>query len=136
LPGGWCNDGKSILVANIDRQTRKCEMLKISSEGRVKTLIAGHNENFYRHLALSPDGSLLIYAVMEGKYLGLFIMPSAGGKSLPLAVTKDGHTEGAAWSPDGKKIAFTRTQGRNFDIWVMDVNIKKIKRDLQKPVRP
>ena len=131
LPGGWWNDGKSILVANIDRQTRKCEMLKISSEGRVKTLIAGHIENFYRHLALSPDGSLLIYAVMEGKYLGLFIMPSAGGKSLPLAVTKDGHTEGAAWSPDGKKIAFTRTQGRNFDIWIMEFDNEKIKKELQ-----
>ena len=131
LPGGWWNDGKSILVANIDRQTRKCEMLKISSEGRVKTPIAGHNENFYRHLALSPDGSLLIYAVMEGKYLGLFIMPSAGGKSLPLAVTKDGHTEGAAWSPDGKKIAFTRTQGRNFDIWIMEFDNEKIKKELQ-----
>jgi Tol biopolymer transport system component len=111
-------------------------MLKVSEENGESSPIRGYNENFYRHIALSPDGSLLIYAVMEGKYLGLFIMPSAGGKSLPLAVTKDGHTEGAAWSPDGKKIAFTRTQGRNFDIWIMDINIKKIKRDLQKPVRP
>jgi len=132
LPGGWWIDGKSFLVANMDRQTRKCTVLKVSAENGGIIPVAGHNENFYRHLALSPDGSLLIYAAMEGKYLGLYIMPSEGGKSLPLAVTKDGHTEGAAWSPDGKKIAFTRTQGRNFDIWVMDVNVKKIKRDQKK----
>src|SRR4030042_1455439 len=132
LPGGWWNDGKSILVANMDRQTRKCAILKISTKDGEKTPVTGHNENFYRHLALSPDGSLLIYAVMEGKYLGLYVMPSEGGKSLPLAVSKEGHTEGAIWSPDGKKIAFTRTQSGNFDIWIMDVNIKEIKRGLQK----
>jgi dipeptidyl aminopeptidase/acylaminoacyl peptidase len=127
LPGGWWVDGKSILVANMDRQTRKCTMLKVFAENGEIIPVTGHNENFYRHIALSPDGSLLIYAVLEGKYLGLYIMPSEGGRSLPLAVTKDGHTEGAAWSPDGKKIAFTRTQGRNFDIWVMEVNVRKIK---------
>ena len=131
LPGGWWNDGKSIIIANLDRQTRKCTMLKISAKNGEITPITGHNENFYRHMALSPEGSLLIYAAMEDKYLGLYIMPSEGGKSLPLAVTKDGHTEGAAWSPDGKKIAFTRTQGRNFDIWVMEVDIEKIKSNLK-----
>ena len=131
LPGGWWIDGKSIIVANMDRQTRKCAMLKIAEKNGETTPVTGHNENFYRHMALSPDGSLLIYASMEGKYLGLYVMPSGGGKSLPLALTKDGHTEGAAWSPDGKKIAFTRTQGRNFDIWVMEVDTEKIKKELQ-----
>ena len=128
LPGGWWIDGKSILVANMDRQTRTCAMLKVNAENGEITPVTGHNENFYRHLALSPDGSLIIYAVMEGKYLGLYVMSSGGGKSLPLAVVNDGHTEGAAWSPDGKKIAFTRTQGRNFDIWVMYVDTEKIKK--------
>jgi len=37
----------------------------------------------------------------------------------------------ATWSPDGKKIAFTRTQGRNFDIWLMEVDYEKIKKELQ-----
>ncbi len=131
LPGGWWIDGKSIIVANMDRQTRKSTILKIAEKNGEATPVTGHNENFYRHMALSPDGSLLVYASMEGKYLGLYVMPSGGGKSLPLAVTKDGHTEGAAWSPDGKKIAFTRTQGRNFDIWVMEVDTEKIKKELQ-----
>lgn len=131
LPGGWWADGKSILVANMDRQTRKCEIIRLFTDDFRKTSIPCPDRNFYRHLALSPDGSLLIFAAMEGRYLGLYAMLSSGGKSLPIAVTKDGHNEGANWSPDGNKIAFTSTRTGNFDIWIMDVNINKLKNELE-----
>jgi TolB protein len=131
LPGGWWKDGKSVLVALSDRQTRKSKILKISTDGRIKTAITGHHENFWRHLALSPDGSLLVYAALEGRYLGLYVMLSKGGKSLPLAVTSNAHNEGAVWSPDGKRLAFNSTRSGNFDIWIMDVDIKQLKKELR-----
>ncbi len=104
-------------------------MLRINADGDEKTIISGHLDNFYRHIALSPDGSMIVYAVMEGKFLSLYVMPSDGGKSLRLAKS-DGHNEGASWSPDGTKIAFTSTRTGNFDIWIMDVNVEKLKKDL------
>lgn len=131
LPGGWWTDGMSILAANMDTQTRECEILRISTEKGEKTKIDCPHGNFYRYLALSPDGSLLIFAAKEGRYLGLYVMLSGGGKSLPLAVTNDGHNEGANWSPDGSMIAFTSTRTGNFDIWIMDVDANKIKKELE-----
>lgn len=131
LPAGWFPDGKSILFALANRQTRKSTMWKISPDGKEKTQITGHHENFWRHLALSPDGTLLVYAAMEGRELGLWVMPAGGGKSIPLAVTHPGHNEGPAWSPDGKRLAFNSTRSGNFDIWVMDVDVELLTKELQ-----
>jgi len=127
LPGCWSEDGNFVLISLMDRPSRKSTIWKISTDGNERQQITGHLDNFYRYVALSPDGSLLIYAAMEGKYLGLFIMPAEGGRSLPLAASQQGHNEAACWSPDGGKIAFTR----NFDIWIMDLNIEKVKKKLR-----
>jgi Tol biopolymer transport system component len=132
LPACWFPDGKSILFALANRQTRKSTMWRISPDGKEKKQITGHHENFWRHLALSPDGSLLVYAAMEGKELGLWVMSSEGGKSIPLAVTHPGHNEGPAWSPDAKWIAFNSTRSGNFDVWLMEVQFAQLLKELKK----
>jgi Tol biopolymer transport system component len=132
LPGGWWPDGNSVLIALMDRQTRKSTISIFSLDSSENIQIKGHHENFYRHLALSPDGSLLIYAALIDQYLGLYIMSSRGGPSLPLSITQGAHNEGAIWSPDGSKIAFNSTRGNNADIWIMNMDIDKIKTELIK----
>lgn len=132
LPGGWSADGKYVLAALMERQTRKSTIWLISADGKDRTQIKGHHENFYRHLALSPDGTLLVYAALEGRHLGLYIMSSEGGVSLPLSLTPNVHNEGPSWSPDGKKIAFNSTRGQNADVWVMELDIEQIRKKLEK----
>jgi Tol biopolymer transport system component len=131
MPGCWTNDGKSILIALMDRQTRKSTIWKISPDGMENSRIEGHHENLYRYLALSPCGSLLAYAAMEGRYLGLYVMPFDGGSSLPLAVTPTAHNEAPRWSPDGRKIAFNSTRSDAFNIWIMQLDIDQIKTELE-----
>jgi Tol biopolymer transport system component len=130
LVGCWTYDGKYVLIALRDKQTKKSTIWKISIDGKVTVQIPGHHENFHRHLALSPDGSLLVYSAMEGRYMGLWIMPAEGGKSIPLANTPSAHNEGAAWSPNGKSLAFNSTRSGNFDIWIMDMDIEQVKKEL------
>jgi len=129
--GGWTPDGKSLLVALMDRETRKSTLWLVSSDGLGKTQITGHHENVYRYLALSPDGLLLVYGVYEEGYVGLYVMPFQGGPSLPLIVSEQANNEGASWSPDGKKLAFTSTRSGSFDVWIMKVNVQQLKKDLQ-----
>jgi len=131
LPGCWSGDGTYILIALMDRQTRKSTMWKISRDGKEKRQITGHHDAFYRYLALSPDESLLVYGALEGKDVGLWVMPFQGGKSVPLAVTHPGHNDGPAWSPDGKRLAFSSTRSGTHDIWVVDVDVDRLKEDLR-----
>ena len=128
LPGGWTSDGAYILTAVMERQTRKSTIWMISVDGKEHRQITGHHENFYRYLALSPDDVLLVYAAMEDGLLGLYIMLSAGGKSLPLAVSDQGHNDGPCWAPDGNAIAFSNGQG---DIWIVDINRAKVLKELR-----
>lgn len=128
LPGGWSGDGTHVLIALMDRQTRKSTIWMISRDGKEREQITGHHENFYRHLALSPDGSLLVYAALENGFLGLFIMLAEGGNSLPLAVSDKGHNDGPCWSPDGKMVAYSSGNG---DIWIVDLDSDQIVKKLQ-----
>ena len=131
FPGCWSPDGKSILIGLMDRESRKSTIWKVSADGKEKKQIHGHHESFYRHLAISPDGSLLIYAALEDGYLGLYIMPTEGGNSLPVTDTPQLHNEGVSWAPDGNRIAFSRGRLGNSDIWILGMNIAQVKKELQ-----
>jgi Tol biopolymer transport system component len=130
LPGCWSREGKNILVALMDRQSRVSTMWRISSDGTEKQQVTGHHERFYRFLALSPDGTLLVYAAMGEKRLGLWVMPAEGGKSLPLILSSLDHNESPAWSPDGKHLAFASSRTGRGDIYVMELDMDHLRREL------
>ena len=131
IPGCWSPDGNWIFTALLDRTSRKSTMWKISPDGKKRQQITGHHDGFYRYLAVSPDGELLVYAALEEKKLGLWIMPAGGGKSLALAISREDHYEAPAWSPDGKRLAFASSRTGRGDIYIMEIDTGKVKEDLK-----
>lgn len=130
LPGCWTNDGKYIIIGLMDMQTRKSTIWKISIDGKESNQITGHHEGFYRYLALSPDGNLLVYAALDQNKLGLRVMLANGGKSLPLSINERGHNESPNWSPDGKSLLFMSSRTGRGNIYVMEINPEDLKSKL------
>jgi Tol biopolymer transport system component len=130
MPGGWMPDGKSVLMALMDRETRHSTLWKVPTDGQKKEQIKGHHAMLYRYAVPSPDGKWLVYGVYEEGASGLYIMPLKGGKSLPLIVTPNAHNGGPSWSPDGSKLAFISTRSEGFNIWIMDLDLEKLRSDL------
>jgi Tol biopolymer transport system component len=126
MPGAWMPDGKNVLIALMDRETRQSTLWKINADGKKKEQIKGHHANLYRYAVPSPDGKWLVYGVHENKTSGLYIMPAGGGKSLPLIVSDTAHNGGPSWSPDGSKLAFISTRYEGFNIWIMDLDLEML----------
>jgi TolB protein len=130
LPACFTPDGENILIALMDLQSRKSTIQKINVANKNAEKINIDNENFYRHLAISHEGSLIIFAALKDKYLGLYIALSSGGKSIPLTISPGFHNESPSWSPDGKCIVFA--SGRSGGgLWIMNVDIEQLRKELQ-----
>jgi TolB protein len=131
LPGCWAIDNTSVYVALMDKETKRCSLWNISIDGQETCKIDGHHKNFYRYLALSPDGKFIVYAAKVDRFLEFHIMPAIGGESIPLAISPEGHNEAPVWSPDGTKIAYSSSRGWNVDIWIMEVDLGYIERTIK-----
>ena len=77
-------------------------------------VVAEENSDWFRHSAISPDGSTIVFS-----YKGdIYSVSAKGGRATALTIHSawEGHP---VWSRDGKQIAFASDRHGNLDVYVM-----------------
>jgi tRNA A-37 threonylcarbamoyl transferase component Bud32/WD40 repeat protein len=87
------------------RGQRMARLALLGAEGAIQFL-PGEARN-YRRVSVSPDGSRLAVSIVTDGLEDVWTYDITSGVASRLTV--DGHSGGPTWSPDGKRIAFTRT---------------------------
>jgi Tol biopolymer transport system component len=134
IPFYWMPGDKELLIDVRDTVTRKCEIWKISLEGKPAVQLTRLNA-FASKADLSPDGSMILFSSNHGGNFDVWVMKAGGGTPVQLTFYKGadknpGFDMEAAWSPDGKKIAFSSSRSNYWAIWVMEPNIAELKKKL------
>jgi Tol biopolymer transport system component len=106
-----------------DQGTNKSGLATIHADGTGRTEIADTSDA--TEPALSPDGSLIAYT-RSGADQGIWIMKVDGTDRHRVAHIAGQHAEGAAWSPDGKRLAFVELPTTQFvgnrEIWLVNAD--------------
>jgi TolB protein len=71
--------------------------------------------------ALAPDGSRVAFASNRNGNWDIYVMPIGGGAPTQLTADSDEEVQ-PTWAPDGRRIAFSRKNGRTntWEIWIVD----------------
>ena len=79
--------------------------------------------DWYRHAAISPDGSQIAFT-----YKGnLYAVPASGGRATPITV-QEGWEGYPVWSQDGKTLAFSADRHGNLDVYMVPAKGGKVTR--------
>jgi dipeptidyl aminopeptidase/acylaminoacyl peptidase len=94
-----------------------------------KTLISGDVAWDVENFDLSPDGSLIAFAVNENGASRVYIRRTADGSEVPAPQLPPGEIGGLAFSPDGTKLGFGLASAKSAgDAWAFDLGTAELVR--------
>ena len=125
LSPDWSPDGKLIVMSGISRGVETLFTVKPNATGLRDLHVSGEGAEW------SPDGSQLVFGWHGlGEEWQVWISTGDGANAhplthppvdphVPLGMAGDG---GALWSPNGRRIAFSRGPGAARDLWLMNAD--------------
>jgi Tol biopolymer transport system component len=104
--GEWLPDSEQIVAVAKEAAGRHVIFIVPRDGGRARVVHRFDTEHDAPGLAISPDGREAAFIAPYERFFQVFALPLAGGS--PRQVTFDhSHKTQPAWSPDGRRLAFT-----------------------------
>jgi Tol biopolymer transport system component len=113
----WSPDGSQIIF--IGYQNANDEIYVMNADGTGETRLTDNSTD-----DTNPQwagGKIAMHARSGGRTPAIWIV-NPDGSGLTRLTASSGYDQMASWSPDGTRIAFTRSVGGNFDIFVMNAD--------------
>ena len=119
----WTPDGKDIVYAEGDYRSN-VGIYRVRASGGEVARVQGIGD-YVQNLAIAPKGHRLVYSrTFRDDNIWRMPLPaagsSAGGAARFIASTR--FEESPAYSPDGKRIAFSSNRGGRREIWVAEAD--------------
>jgi TolB protein len=112
-------DGKQVAFASNRDGEWDIYILDVSTD---KTLRVTNSQAYDGAPTWSPDSQYIVYQTKNGKKVDLIIQSVTDLNSDPVQITEDaGINFDAAWSPDGRQIAFITNRNGHNELWLFDL---------------
>lgn len=106
----WASDSKAIYFANRN-SLNKFNICKVYSDGSGYINLTNYDQN-QKYPKCSPDGRFIQYVeYLASGYSDLVYMNADGTGKVNLTNTSNAHESNGNWSPDSKKISYTKQYG-------------------------
>jgi len=115
----WSPDGKWICFAAKEKEHRS--LCKISPLGGPLQRISTGGVPSPTEPDWSPDGKWIAFTIQAGTFQ-ICVVPSTGGEAIPLVEGED-----PSWSPNSRTLAYSRRQGGQYVLALLDVPTKQTK---------
>jgi Tol biopolymer transport system component len=104
--GEWLPDSEQIVAIAKEAAGRHVIFIVPRDGGRARVVHRFDTEHDAPGLTISPDGRDVAFIAPSDRFFQVFALPLAGGSSRQLTFDQSHKTQ-PAWSPDGRRLAFT-----------------------------
>ena len=121
----WTPDSRHILYVRLDDTWEDHDVIEVDAAGGSPRTVIEDRDFFdygagatFGYPSVSPDGSSMLFRSHRSGWINYWLAPRDGGDARPIAPA-EADQSAAAWSPDGRWIAYTENHNGHHDLRVV-----------------